>query len=210
MNGVSVPAQTGWELARAIGRITCEEYRADRLAAVFLSLFVTTERDGTTEPIKTWWVWGGITLNAARDALSRAYPLWPETVQSYREWKIPLMAMYQNVADYASQSLSLLAHAQAEADAAKAGDIIAMPELCDLPAVSLYLAEPWSGLLEAIRNEPLLPTLRSMPASEERLWVAGQEAVYEIWKRLGVTIQPHDDGRWGILVQAPTWADGRS
>jgi hypothetical protein len=47
-----------------------------------------------------------------------------------------------------------------------------------------------------------------MPSAEERLCEAGQKAVYEIWRRLGVTIDLHDDRQWGMKVDDPTWDSG--
>jgi hypothetical protein len=81
--------------------------------------------------------------------------------------------------------------------------VIEVEQIAGLPATRLYLSEPWQDFLAAIRSEPLLPTLKAMPASEERVWTAGQAAIFEIWRRLGWTILTHPNRGWGLLVDAP-------
>ena len=206
MKDVPHPSFTGWEVARSIARIVSDEFRADALAALYVGAIVTMDRDGGSPvPAKTWWAWGDDVMTAAREALEAAYPLWPDTVLRYRIGQIQLAELWQRVADFASQSLTMLAHGQAEMQAADAGEFAEADTIAALPAMRLYLAEPWREFLTAIRAEAVLEPLSKMPAAEERLCEAGQKAVYEIWRRLGVTIELHDNRQWGMNVDDPIW-----
>jgi hypothetical protein len=209
MKDVPHPSFTGWEVARSIARIVSDEFRADALAALYVGAVVTMDRDGgPQEPAKTWWAWSDDVITAAREALEAAYPLWPDTVWSYRIGQIQLTDLWQRIVDFASQSLIMLAHGQAEMQAANAGEFAELEALVNLPAMRLYLAGPWRDFLTAIRAEAVLEPLSKMPSAEERLCEAGQKAVYEIWRRLGVPIDLHDDRQWGMKVDDPTWDSG--
>jgi len=55
-----------------------------------------------------------------------------------------------------------------------------------------------------------LAKLKDVPESVQRLSEAGQKAMYEVWSRLGLTIELHEDRQWGLLVGEPARLDGDS
>ena len=65
------------------------------------------------------------------------------------------------------QTLTSVVHTQAMADAADSGvDILRIKTIAGLPAVALYLAEPWNNFLDALRSMPWLPALAEVAEAE--------------------------------------------
>jgi hypothetical protein len=112
--------------------------------------------------------------------------------------------MFREVAFSVDETLTLLVHAQAAADAAETGfDILEFPELASLRATRLYLAEPFGQFLAAPRREPLLPSVDQSWEVEARLSDDGEATNLEIYRRLGLTVQEHGSRKWGLKVDAP-------
>lgn len=97
------------------------------------------------------------------------------------------------------QTLTLLVHAQAFADAADAKiELLALPELASLPAVRLYLAEPLAPFMELIRSAPVLASLPKTRELEGEFAQVGLAAHLEMYHRLG--IRPRDLPRPRIWI----------
>jgi hypothetical protein len=204
MDGVLIPSVTGTEIARSMGRIYVGEYRADRLADLVVGQFISMTVDGDTRPFRSWFASGANHAGALAGLLDDVSGRWPSTVQDYREWRIPLTEMFRTVASSVDQTLTLLVHGQAAADAAETGvDLLKLPELAPLPATRLYLAEPFEQFLDVLRGEPILPSLDQSREVEARLSDAGQAMSLEIYRRLGLTVEEHGNREWGLKVDAP-------
>ena len=179
------------------------------LASIWITRFVTMDRDGEKAPGALWWIHKDDFVEALCAGIDAAYPGWPDFVQSYREWQIELSAMWAGIADRTSQVLTALAHNQAYIDAAKEDlRILDEPRVAAMPATRLYL-DACKEFLLLLSHEPSLAKLKDVPESVERLSEAGQKAMYGIWSRLGLTIELHDDRQWGLLVGEPTWLDDK-
>jgi hypothetical protein len=195
---------TGTEIARSMGRIFVGEYRADRLADLVVGEFISVTIDGEPRPFRNWLASGDNYSGALVALLEDVGKRWPTTVQDYREWRMPLVEMFGAVASSVDQTLTLLVHTQAAADAAETGlDILQFPELASLPATRLYLGEPFGQFLTALRSEPLLPNVDQSREVEARLSDAGEAMNLEIYRRLGLTVQEHGNRQWGLKVDAP-------
>lgn len=204
MDQVILPSITGTEVARSMARIMAGEYRADRLAELVLGSVVTIGADGETKPARTWYSTGARLLDNLVIVLGAAHPRWPDVVQAYREAEIPLEQMWGTVVSSIDQTLTAVVHTQAAVDAVPEElDVLQHPLVAELPAVRLYLAEPWMTFLAALRETPLLAPLAEVAEFEESVVSAGSGAIFEIWHRLGLTIEDRPGRQWSLWVNEP-------
>lgn len=203
MDGVVLPSITAGEMARSATRIFAGEYRADMLAEAFVRQVASTTVDGVTRGVNCWDVFAFEWCMNLATELQRAYPMLPDTVQEYRERRMPLETMWRTVSETIYGLLTLVSHVQAAADAVGGPDILEMEVLKSLPAVGLYLAEPWAQFLAQLRTAPLLPTVEETPTIEERVVRAGEAMLYEIWHRLGLYPEDHPDRTYALWVKEP-------
>lgn len=204
MEDVPRPSVTADQTMRSMARIMAGEYRADGLADLVLGQCVTIGAPGDTQPASHWALRGHEYLENVRAVVERAHPAWPDLVQAYREWRIPIEEMWGSLITSIDQTLTMILHAQAAADAAEFGmNILEEPALAELPATRLYLAPTWSTFIAAIRQQPLLAPMKLVPEIEARVTESGAGSVRTILRLLGVTPVDHGDGAWGIEVQAP-------
>lgn len=190
--GVRYPSYTPGEISRSLSRIINHEYRADRLADLVTSAVFSTERDGVRVPLHTWDLSAESYRSMLRDTFFETYAEGPGAVQDYRCHKIDLQAMFHKVTALTESTLVNFIHARALADAAvyeaSAGvPLLDDPEIAKLPFVRLYLADTIPPLLEAIRSAPLLVSPTDWAALDDRVVAAGEMAIREIWRRLGLT-----------------------
>ncbi len=191
MDGVVLPSVTPHEGVRSGSRIMADEYRADRLAEIVAGTLASIRVDGEPKPYRTWPVRGQIYVDALVRILTDAHPAWPDTVDRYRNWEIPIEEMWASLVQAIDQTLTLLVHAQAFADAAETDlTLLAIPEIAQLPAVRLYLAEPMAEFMDLIRSAPILASLRGTRALEDELARVGANAHLEVYRRLG--LRPRD------------------
>jgi hypothetical protein len=202
---VPVPSITGTEIARSSGRILAGEYRADMLADIVVGQFVTMNVDGGEPvPYRHWRLDRDGYLRSIHTLLEKAGARWPDTVQEYREWRMPLEEMWGSIAQWIDQTLTLIVHAQAAADVAEAAEVIlALPEIAELAATRLYLSEPFAPFMATVRSSPILPRVAEAVAAERRIMDAGETMNLEIWRRLGLTIIEHGNRTWGLKVDEP-------
>lgn len=199
MDGVELPSVTPREGARSGARIMADEYRADRLAEMVAGELGSIEVAGITRPHRTWITSESDYGDALATALAAAHPGWPDTVDRYRDHQITIEEMWGAIVQAVDQTLTLLFHAQALADAADSGvEILALPELRDLPAVRLYLAGSLAPFIELVRVTPPLVHLRETRKVVERFAEVGATAHFEIWRRLG--IRPRDLPRPSVYL----------
>jgi hypothetical protein len=200
MDGVELPSVTPYEGFRSASRILANEYRADALAEVVVGAMASVEINGEPRPFATWFYRDRSYINALVGLLSAAHPSWPDLVDRYRNWEIPIEEMFGTLASEIDQTLTLLVHAQAFADAAGGtGDLLGKPEIEPLAAVRLYLAEPLKPFIDLIRDAPALASLSDTRDLEGELVRVGLGAHLEIYRRLGIT--PRD------LPRPDVWID---
>jgi hypothetical protein len=204
LRGVQFPSQTAHEVARSMTRIMSGEYRADWMAEAIVGACMSmTNEDGQTTPAKLWAAEGATYYSSACRAIEAAHPAWPDLVQAYREWRIPLGEMWASVVSSIDQTLNLVVHTQALADAADAGlDVLASDPIAGLPATRLYL-RPFEAFLGEVRRQPVIQRLRAIPDSHDRLVSAGQSTMLEIWRRLGLIPIERPDLTLELGVVAP-------
>jgi hypothetical protein len=191
MDGVELPSITPHEGARSGARIMAGEYRADILAEAILGSMGTAEVGGVTRGSNTWLFRGETYLAGLGDVLGAAHPSWPDTVDRYRDHEISLDEMWPSIARSLDQTLTMLIHGQAAADAAETGiDLLRVPEIAALPAVRLYLADVLDDFITSLRATPAVLPLKDAKAAEDAYTQVGAEMHLEIWKRLG--IRPRD------------------
>lgn len=198
------PSVTADLTMRSMARIMAGEYRADGLADLVLGQCMTVGTLGDTQPATQWALRGHDYLENVRAVVERVHPAWPDLVQAYREWRIPIEELWASLMTSIDQTLTMIVHSQAAADAAEIGmNILEEPAVAQLPATRLYLAPTWSTFLAALRQQPLLSPIKLMPEIEERVTASGAASVRTILRLLGVIPVDHGDGTWGIEVQAP-------
>lgn len=203
LDGVTFPSITGGEAARSISRISADEYRADRLADLICCRVFSMKTDAGAHPVSTWGITGENYTSALLQALTQAYPGWPDAVQAYREGRTKLETMWGNIADSTGQTLTFLMHTQAAADSAQAGSVLESEPFAALPAVQLYLAEPCQRFIETIRTQPLLPFVRDLRNCDEDIVRVGEAVLRDIWQRLGLTIEERANREWALWVDEP-------
>lgn len=202
MDGVILPSVTGPERARSISRIVADEYRADAISDAMVAATVTTGEERTPARGLVWQLRQDDYVIAVQTVLAEAHPGWPDLVDSYRDWKIPLEEMWGQLSRSTEQVLTILAHAQAHADSGDDGEILDRPDIAATPAASLYL-QPFRRFLDEVRRRPLLPRIGAFAEVERELVAIGEEAILEIWGLLGLTMAEHPDRTWDCLVGEP-------
>lgn len=180
------------------------EYRADKVADVVLGMLVSSTRNGESIAASLWDLIGQDSVESLGDILRGAYPRWPRTVQDYREGWIDLQRMRDLLFPSVTSALVMLTHAQAHADAADQGEVLKTNELCNLPAVRLYLGQPWADFLPRLRTCSLLAR-GSFAECESSVLTAGEEMMAEVLASLGLRFSPLPDGQWFLHVGEPLW-----
>lgn len=204
METLGPPATDAAATARGIVRGAVDEYRADRIADVVLGALASITIDGETRPMRMTDLFGGV---GHRDYLpdileGHVHPGWPDLVQDYREHRIPLEELYRSIIVSTDQTLTALGHAEAEA--AVAQEPTALGQNCaEHPAAVLYLGPAWSQIMNTVDAQPLLPALDTFAALEHDLLDVGEQAVLDMWQKLGLTATPLPSGADYLHVGAP-------
>lgn len=204
MDGVVIPSFTGLEVAASMARIMVGEYRADMIADEVVSSFITANVNGEVVPAYQWLTARDSWTSTAEEVVRAAHPKWPDIVQEYRERRTDLTTMYGGLVPSIDQTMTTIVHSQAGADAAETGrDLLAEDPIASLPATRLYLGDTWASFLAALREGPLLPGLADFRAWDEAPTAVGRDAILEIWRRLGLTVEEHGDRQWALWVDEP-------
>ena len=191
MAGVVLPSVTPLEGARSGGRILAGEYRADYLAETVISKMATQTGPDGVQPLFLWSLRRQGYVAALHDVLASAHPSWPNLVDAYLEGSVSLDAMWPEVVRTVDQTLTLMVHAQAMADAAgDSSPIFDGPALRGLPALDLYLAEPFNGFPTVVRGQPIIPPFSESVDDSLLVSHAGEALYMSVWARLG--IHPRD------------------
>lgn len=204
MDGVLIPSVTGLEVAASMARIMVGEYRADRIADEVVSTYVTATVNDAVVPAYQWMTSVGSWTSTVQEVVAAAHPLWPDTVQEYRERRMDLSTMYGTLVPSIDQTITTMIHAQAGADSAATGlDLLAEEPIASLPATRLYLGDTWASFLEAMRAGPQLAPLAEFREWDEKVTAVGRDSILEIWRRLGLTVEEGADRTWALWVHEP-------
>lgn len=186
-----------WETSRWFARYALEEYKADQLAQLMLSVMGTVTIDGETRPFRSTDFRLG--RNEWVEAAANSVTAIAETIHSYRVGRINLIEMWQAVEPMVSEVLNTLAHAQAEADELAA----------DAPAVTEPLATEvpplhrlWESFTELGRSWRVLQDAASFHTEEVAVLDAGRDALLGFWEEMGLTFRRQGDGHY-ITVAPP-------
>jgi len=190
------------QLTHNITQTLVDEYRADRFADLVVRS-VMQQVVGIECALGSWDTVGAIYLPSLIETLGEAYPRWPDTVQRYREHKMGLEAMFQEVATSVKDSLLILMHTQALADAAGQEELLEGESVSELRAVRLYLLRPWVVFMKVVRQAPIIPSVDAVGTDDTTLAIAGEKALREIWSALGLTLEDYPDAGYAIWVKEP-------
>jgi hypothetical protein len=199
------PATAAADVARGIVAGAVDEYRCDRVADAVLGALATMTVNGETRPLRVSDLYAGIGhFDGLRELMdTHVHPAWPDLVQSYREGRIGLEEMWQRLIIASDQTLTALAHAEAEAAAAEVPGP-ADGACADHPGMRLYLTPAWSAIMTAAEAHPLVPALDQFAGVDHAIVETGKAAVLGLWSRLGVTATLDPSGRDYLHVGAPT------
>lgn len=205
MEGVVLPSRTPTEMARSICRIAADEYRCDIVADTVLGLMVTVgDGHGTTRPMRYGDVTEGSYNETVAGALDDAiWPALPRTVRDYQERRIALEPMWKRVVETTDQTFTLLAHAEAEAHTLDRATPLLDGSKTHPGAVKL-LNDAWLPFIDRFHSLPLVPEVSEWCAHESDLLDHGQQLLFELWDKLGITpYNEADDGGFGLRVRTP-------
>jgi hypothetical protein len=201
MEGAMLPSQTPVEFARSITRIAVDELRADMVANVVLGQLVTvTQEDGQTRPSTLVDVVGDDQrLDVGRVLDEIVHPGWPDLVQAYQQ--ITLGQMWSAIAMQTDQTVTMLAHVEAQATASERPGPLAA-ELAEHPGTRLYLGPMWKRILDAV-GDRLLPGLSDFRDVELALLDEGEGAITGMWMQLGLTFDLLEERSYYVHVTEP-------
>jgi hypothetical protein len=193
--------------AREIVRATLDEYRADLIEDLFLQAMATASEDGVAVPLRLHHLHGRGFAEGLGVVLSEEVsPGWPDRVQAFRGWEIPLEEMWPGLVRSTWDVFVTIAHAGSVAHTAGDPDPLD-GELATRPGVMLYLWEPWYCLREIANAYRPVCSASAQAKLEARAFTEGVDAVLRMWGRLGLSFTRNDDGSTYIALAEPLRAD---
>lgn len=203
-DGVQYPSVTPGEIARSIARVGMDEYFADRIADIIVAQ-VFSKGDGEAKtPAYVWDVSAADYKARLRELLDKAHQEIPQLVNSYRTRHISLDEMWRRVVASLDHLFTIVIHARAHADADGDIPLLDSPEIKDLPFVKAYFADTLPPFLSQFRHTPPVLPPAEWRERELRVVSAGEAAIREIWRRLGLTFDAPEDRRgYRINVGSP-------
>ncbi|WP_433616869.1 hypothetical protein ACQP2P_16080 [Dactylosporangium sp. CA-139114] len=188
--------------ARKIAYRALEELRCDRLAGALLTQTATvTLDDGTTQPLTLARLNDlGYTLSVHAALDDRVYPGWPDLVDQYRTWQIPLEQLWNDLVHATDGVINLLGRAQAEVESIGHASVFRGVE--EHPAVRLYLGPVWQQVTDALARQPALAPATAFGDQEQQALDVAEAAILDLWQRLGVEVAVTDAGM-RLNVAAP-------
>lgn len=199
LDSVTFPSHTPGEVARSIVRSAADEYRADIIASDLLG--AATGDEERQKHLDTWFAQEHATSLATALAES-AHPGWPDTIERYRNFQMPLMDMWHTIGTQTDQLITLLAHA--EAASTSAGQPRQLTgSIASHPAVVLYVQETWKPIITLLEQQPLLPSLDDFLELELELLTVGEDAILAMWEKLGLTFTDLPNRGFHIHVDEP-------
>jgi len=193
------PAWLPRPIAQWLARHALDEYLADRLAEVSLSVTVSAiDHAGVPMQVSSGLLGGhaGDSAAAAEDGLHAI----AKRIHQYR-LDGELTPMWTEVVELTSQVFITLAHAQAELDEMSAsGPASAYEPAPTHPPNPLH--DAWSEFVAALEAFPFLPTRDEYRHHEAAFLDHGAPAVIDFWAALGLTFETEGEG-FHISVAPP-------
>jgi hypothetical protein len=184
---------SGTRQFRVGGARLVDEYRADRLAEIVLGVLLSATIDGERRPVSYAELVGPGYDAQLSDALRTVPGTWPTSIVAYRQYRLGLEEMWNCVAGSVDETLTLLSHVQAFADArttsASEGTVLDHPDLRGDRAVELFLREPWRAFIEPVRTAALSPESGQFAAADAAAISAGEALYTAVLSRLGLTVR---------------------
>ncbi|GAA1439355.1 hypothetical protein GCM10009641_46880 [Mycobacterium cookii] len=204
LEGVIYPSRTPNEIARSIACTITDEYRADQFASVMLGHFGTiTTPGGGTEQLHAGHVFGDGYNQQFTDLLdTHIAPGWPDLVMDYRYGRVGLDDMWRAIASQTDQTFTLLAHAQAVADAARADGPLDGDNGSHRGA-TLYIAPAWSAVMSALDEHKTLGTPEEFALGDVAIADTVERELFDMWARLGLTFSVNKERNFAIHVTNP-------
>lgn len=196
--------QTPSEAAAVIAYRSAEEFQCDWLAHAVLQT-VGFGTDGSN-PVKLadlglgTMIGDGYREHLAEVVDTMVHPGWPELVDAYRHRRIDLVTMFSRLVRETEQVMTLVAHADAVAQASSNAPVL--NALAGHRGVDLYLAQAWEPVRKVLDEVPGPPCADDFATVDQDLQTAG-EGLVEMWSRLGVRGHVTDDGQLYLTVSEP-------
>jgi len=204
-NTIKVSAQTAAEQFRASARAAWDEYRADLLAYNLLTTVASKTVDGATSAIEVADIISPNYLPELANVLDSLHPAWPLIIEDFRNWRLDVTALWDEVLPRVDQAFTWFAHVQATAVGAGIDRIWESPELRALPATRLYVRDHWIPFADVIRQFEVLPPVSKLADIETTVMDAGERAFRGILAELGMKVYDRSDGTYYVDVQAPNY-----
>jgi hypothetical protein len=200
---VVYPSYLPGEIARSLGRILMDEYRADWMADLVLRSVASKGQGG--DPLGEWDLDGLYQFGELKRVMSTAYTEMPATVSRLLIGQTDLMTMWSTVTRWTEHVLTAYVHVRAAADGAdQPVAILDETSFAALPFVRLYLSDTITPFIQTLRQGPVLPTAAEWGLLEAAVTAAAESMIREIWRRLGLTfVEPPTRGEYRIKVDAP-------
>ena len=203
-DGVQYPSVTPGEIARSMTRVAMDEYFVDKIADILVGKIFSKGDGEAKQPAFVWDVSSADYKGRLRELLDKSYQELPGLVNACRVRTIPLEEMWRRVVSSLDHLLTIFIHARAHADASGDVPLLDSPEIKDLPFVRLYLADTIPALLSEFRDTPPILPPAEWRERELKVIKAGEAAIREIWRRLGLTFgEPENRGGYRIHVGSP-------
>ncbi len=199
---VEFPSLTPAEQARSIARGAADEYRADRVAAALLeSTCTVTSAGGEPTPLDINDVLGDTyCLQFAEVLDSHVWPGWPNAVTAYRDHRLSLDGLLRRIVEDTDQTMTLLGHAQATTDEGGTDPLV---DSGSHRGVSLYIADAWNSIMDAVHAWPIIPRASEAAQAFEGISEAGEAAILDMWAKLGLTFEIYPDRSYYAHVTDP-------
>ncbi|MEU8296102.1 hypothetical protein AB0C04_02285 [Micromonospora sp. NPDC048909] len=205
LDGVPFPSHTPSEVARSMIRVAVEEMRCDQIVDRILSNVASVRRpDGEELPLRLGMLHDLGYCQAVIEALDeRVYPGWPDLVEDYQYHQLSLDEMWARLATSTDGMLTLLGRAHAEALSVDYPGPLSN-EAATSPGTQLYLGPMWGRIVAAAMNQPLIPSLDTFAQLEAELLDEGENAIHEMWRKLGVEVEELGDRKFALWISEPT------
>jgi len=177
--------------------------RADTIEDSFLQAIASATENGESVPLQLHHLHGrGFTDGLGAVLSDEVHPGWPDRVQAFREWEVPLDEMWTGLARSGWEVFVTIAHASCVAQTAGEPDPMT-GEFASHPAVTLYLRGPWCCLLEISHAFRPVSSASAHAKMEARAFSEAVDALIGMWGKLGLSFSLNEDGSTYIAVTEP-------
>lgn len=201
---VPLSPRTPSEFARGIVRDAIDEFRCDLTASAILKQLAGEDARRCAIARAIDQAQADMHFESTVAALDDVVaPGWTDFIDANRAAGRDSQTIWGVVVTQTNQMISLLAHADASAQAAGRGEVLA-GDLYSHPGVAGLLARVWTPLLDFVRQHPVLPSVTQFADVEEALLGLGEKAVLGLWHDLGLRYRQDSRGNLKLSVTSET------